>query len=128
MEPKEYLKNCTDKELFEIVNGVEHEIEKRLINLLKSHGCTVVYISENEGIEASVNDIYGVHKWGENEPGEKWVKLDTVGYAVMKDNEGEPPIEFLYVVTKNGEQYSNDEINGYCLWDLYKSVKDIFEK
>ena len=128
MEPKEYLKNCTDQELFQFVNGIDFEIEDRLIDLLKSHGCTVVYFPENEGVMANVNDIYGTHKWGENEPDEKWIDVEEVGYATILDNDNKNPQDYLYVIAKNQEQYSNDEINGVCMWDLYHAVKEIFEK
>ena len=124
--PKEYLKSCTDQELFEIVNGVEKEITDRLIALLKNYSCTTVFIPKDEGVAVSVNDMYGAHKWPDSEQLEKWVDVTEVGYGVILDSE-QQPLEYLYVLTENCEQYSNDEINDYCLWDLYKAVKDTLQ-
>lgn len=127
MTPREYLKKCTDAELFEIVNGINYEIKDRLIALFKSNGCTAVEISE-EGIEASVNDMYGLHKWKENDDIlEKWVKITEIGYGIVLDEEHKP-LDYLYVVTTDCEQYTNDEINDACLWDLYHTVKEALEK
>lgn len=128
LTPKEYLVNCTDQELFEIVNGIEQEIEKRLIALFKSHNCTVVCVSKDEGISANVNDIYGCHKWdSDDEHFDKWVDVVEIGYGTVLDKD-KIPLDYLFVITDKCEEFSNDEINGECLWDLYKAVKDVFEK
>lgn len=126
--PKEYLTNCTDQELFEIVNGIEQEIKKRLIALFKSNNCTVVCISEDEGISANVNNLYGCHKWDlDDEHLDKWVDVVEIGYGTILD-ENKAPFDYLFVITDKCEDFSGEEINGECLWDLYKAVKDVFEK
>ena len=126
MTPKEYLEKCTDKELFEIVNGIEPEIEKRLINLFKAHNCTMVYLPKDERVAANVNNIYGLHKWDDNDQFDKWIDITEIGYKTAFDKDN-ALLDYLYVITDKCEEYANDEINGECLWDLYKEVKDKFE-
>ena len=127
LTPKEYLANCTDQELFEIVNGIAQEIEKRLIALFKAHNCTVVCISKDEGISAKVNDVYGCHKWDlDYEHLDKWVDVVEIGYRTVLDKD-KTPLDYLFVITDKYEEFTNEEINGECLWDLYKAVKDVFE-
>lgn len=126
LTPKEYLENCDDHELFEIVNGIEQEIEKRLIALFKAHNCTVVCISKDEEISANVSDIYGCHKWNLDDI-DKWVDVVEIGYGTVLDKD-KTPLDYLFVITDKYEEFSNEEINGECLWDLYKAVKDAFEK
>ena len=128
IDPIEYLKACDDAQLFKIVNGVEPEIEQRLINLFKAHNCTVVCVPKDEGIAANVNDMYGCHKWEiDEEHLDKWVDVVEIGYGTVLDND-KTPLDYLFVITDKCDEFSNEEINGECLWDLYKAVKDVFEK
>lgn len=126
MTQEEYLKNCTDDELFKLIFKLNTEIVERLISLFKSKGCTAVEISKNAGVEANVNDMFGSHKWPNDEIYDKWVKVEEIGYATMLDEE-HAPFDYIYVVTDNSEVYSHDEINEHCLWDLYAAAKEAFE-
>lgn len=127
MTPTEYLQNCTDTELFETLIKIDLEINKRLINLFKKHNCTTVYVPEDEDMEVNVNNCFDMHNWEENSPFDKWVKISEIGYGTILD-EDKTPINFVYVITKNGEQYSGDEVNENSMWDIYKTAKDILEK
>ena len=127
--PKEYLTNLTDEELFQFVNAIDEEIKIRIISLFKAHSCTVVYIPSATPVEASVNNIFDVHPWKKDDNIiEKWVEVDQIGYSSWKDPNTNDIIDSLYVITKNGEIYEGDEINEFCLWDLYKEIKDILEE
>ena len=123
---KQFLEKCTDKEIFEIVSTVGTEIKNRLIGLLKKKGCTSIYFGSNDDAYISVNDIYGAHGWTEGEI-ERVVKIEEIGYTDIFE-EGKVFKDILYVITDKSEQYSGDEINEDCLWDLYKDVKDILVK
>ena len=126
MTPEEYLKNCTDKELFKIVNGVVEEIKDRLIKLFKDYNCTIVEVPRDEGFEVNVNNLYDIHKWENPDMSEKWVKVSEIGYGTILDNDN-TSLDYLYIVTDKSEMYSNDEINGTSLWDMYATVRDFLQ-
>ena len=123
---KEFLRKCTDKEIFEIVSNVGTEIKNRLIDLLKKTGCTSIYLGDNDDAYVSVNDIYEAHGW-ENGEMNRLVNIEEIGYTDIFE-EGKVFKDILYVITDKSEQYSGDEINEDSLWDLYKDVKDILVK
>lgn len=125
MTPKEYLKNCTDQELFEIITNVNTEVDNRLVNLLKGHNCTTVYIPGSEDLRTKVNDVYGIH--GLKGDKDEWVNVSEIGYGTVLDSD-DHPVDFIYIVTYKGEIYAGDELCEDTIWDLYKSVKDKFEK
>ena len=126
MVVQDFLKECTDKEIFEIVIYVGSEIKRRIINLLKQHYCSSVQIPGNDEVTVGVNNLYEVHDWAEDVT-EKTLSVAEIGFSNSFVN-GEVFEDILYVVTKNGEQYSHDEINEDTLWDVYKTIRDLFEK
>lgn len=123
---KDFLKGLTDKEIYEIDFHIGEEIKRRIIELLKKHECTSVYVPKDNDVTANVNDTFGTHGW-EGEPLDKWVNVSEVGYtdifeggSVFKNN--------LYIITDKDEQYSGEELNDYSIWDVYRGIKDILEK
>ena len=68
---KDFLKGLTDKEIYEIDFHLSGEIQRRIIELLKKHGCTSVYIPKDSEVEANVSDSFGTHGW-EDGAFEKW--------------------------------------------------------
>ena len=86
----------------------------------------MVYLPKDERVAANVNNIYGLHKWDDNDQFDKWIDITEIGYKTAFDKDN-ALLDYLYVITDKCEEYANDEINGECLWDLYKEVKDKFE-
>ena len=123
---KDFLKGLTDKEIYEIDFHLSGEIQRRIIELLKKHGCTSVYIPKDSEVEANVSDSFGTHGW-EDGAFEKWVNVNEVGYTDIFEG-GKVYKDILYIITDKDEQYSGEELNGYAIWDLYSEIKKIFEK
>ena len=121
----EFLQGCTDEEIFKIEINIGEEIFHRLIDLLKSHGCTSVYVKD-EGAGASVNDTYGAHRFSDDIL-DKWVDVEEVGYTNYYEG-GEVYPNILYIRTVDGEHFAGDEINECGAWDLYHSVREYFSK
>ena len=123
---EDFLKGLTDKEIFDIDFHLGSEIKRRIVELLKKHGCTSVYLSEDSDAGISVNDSYGTHRWGEGEF-DRWVDVREVGYTDIFEG-GKVYHDILYIITDKDEQFSNEELNDYTIWDLYIAIKEVFEK
>ena len=128
MEQKveDFLKDLTDNEIFDIDFHLGSEIKRRIVELLKKHGCTSVYLSEDSDVGISVNDSYGTHRWEEDEL-DRWVNVREAGYIDVFEG-GKVYHDILYIITDKNEQYSDEELNNYSIWDLYKAIKEVFEK
>lgn len=123
---EEHLKSCSDQELYNLIIKTAPEVKRRLINLLKEHNCTSVYIPRDEDQYASVNDMYGTHGW-DKDTQEKDIRITEVGFANVFD-EDTVFNDNLYVLNERDEMYSGDEINEDCLWDIYHYVREMFKE
>ena len=117
----EFVKERTDDDLFSLTNEIDKEIKCRLISLLKENNCTSVIFSIDEGVYASVINIYGANKFKNVVSTD--VDIISVGYENVHDGESVYS-DCLYVVTNEGIKFDDEEISEWCLWDLYKSTKD----
>ena len=123
---KPFLQLCSDKEIFELECNIGSEILQRIVSILKAHDCSSIEFSNDNVVEANVNDVYGVHHF-EEKMIDKWVPINEVGFTNCFVD-GEIVKNWLYVNTTDNEVFCGDEINETCLWDLYKEIKDAFEK
>ena len=120
-----FLKKCTDDEIFSIVSNLDTEISHRIVDLLKANGCTSVEFSLDD-IYFTVNNIYGTHKFDEGLD-TKVVNVREVGFTNVYCN-GEVFKEYIYLITNDGEYFCGDDLEPNEFWDLYHSIKEKFSK
>lgn len=110
------LKKLTDDELFNVMNGLGHEIGARICDLLESHNITCfTFPSKESSPEFTAFDY---------DKGDVDIIAMSIGYTIDKIGKRQGISQNLFIVDENDTiWWGDDAIMSDGLWDVYSEMK-----